>query len=198
LFEGYREQFLSINRDIVENNSILSERFRALSDELKRLSKEGTRIDKCHVCSYAAAVSTHNNSSGSFKYNLARCLLCNSVSHFTEFSITCSECEEVMVMSSAEDSCGCCGREFSISEIAEAMSIKDEPNAYCDYCQGYFQAKDLMCTVAALGEEFFICLSCFEVYDQIYTCSWCGEHQTGDVTMADLDGCIMCDGNPRL
>ena len=105
-----------------------------------------------------------------------------------------------MILEEGFSKCSSCGVEIEPEDLAECLideaaafaDYKDVGDYYspgnCGFCDGYH-------TVVRTEKDQLVCACCFELFDSLQFCQFCGDPNTDDMTASYSFGCNHCDGS---
>lgn len=191
-FKDHRVEISNLEKVMRGHRKYLEAKYKALSEEIKARVAAGEQVSACESCGFDAAVLKPIRN---FIYH-GRCLVCDRSGNHVE--IDCPKCSESLILSEAYCECPHCQEGIDPEKIKDAFvdpaevhrAIKDGDDHYadinCDHCDGYH-------TVVRM-EDKYLCTNCFVVFDDVQSCDWCNELNTGDMSDSYSAGCNHCDG----
>jgi hypothetical protein len=194
VFSRWSTPLLEIDRKLRSSHTFLQVTYDQIKSEVEARKKEGDIFQCCPSCGFE---SHHYEADQKVVYE-ASCLVCG----LTEkaLKIGCASCgEKVTFINEGFGQCDSCGVSFEPVDLAaelidegaahiaamEADSSWDLGN--CSDCDGYQ-------TVVRTKDDFYLCTSCFLMLDNLQSCGWCNEPNTGDMEHSSWAGCNHCDG----
>lgn len=201
LLQRWSKHFIEFGPEIADINSrmklhkrYLSAKFTELKLELDEFRRIGMAPELCGVCGFDAAVPSED---GDEQINFVHCQVCDYAD--TQVTIPCPSCL-VMVVIAREGfaTCDSCDFEIRPEHLVDALmdlttmhfAIKGGDNSWdignCGNCEGTQ-------LVIRRGIGYF-CTGCFELFNEVEGCEWCGEPNTGDMEDSYGIGCGQCEG----
>lgn len=196
IFSPYLSEFKWMERALVANNHYAQTKYENLKPQIEGKTRGGAIFMSCPRCRTDACQLTKPESALD---NLSHqsCLVCFHME--TRLQVSCPECDDTnQYLCPAEPfDCKACGhtfksdgRIFSFLDECKTRGHKDDmfsnTPANCDECQGYQK-------VCEYGEGY-LCTSCFEYFESLGQCEFCGGHMTNSGEDTMYDGCEWCDG----
>ena len=191
-FREWSEQISNINKRLKGHKIFLQVIFDEMEDAIKAKKKSGDLFLHCASCEFEA--QEHSQEYNEIYH--AKCLVCDVIDICIK--IVCSECgSDVYFMNEGFSECPSCSAQYDPENVAHYLldktqvyvALKDGDDSWnlgnCD-CGGYQ-------TVVGIEDEYF-CTNCFEQFDYISQCDWCGELNTGDMEHSHITGCNQCEG----
>jgi hypothetical protein len=192
-FTRFSKKFRGISLSMKRHEQFLKVKYDTIFPEIKEEQNKGIDFFKC---SYCKLVSDREEeiSEPLFERN---CRVCDSNSKLLK--VGCPSCNNLIEVYDAGG--GVCHKcktridiEYLISQFGEDEGSKDyfssPSHAYCDECS--FPDRP---TVVQCGEDFWLCLYCLTVHDEVGECEKCGDLVTGDLSQSYMMGCTMCSDN---
>lgn len=187
-FSEHTERFHHLDRKMKRHAEYLSTVYEQKKEELSKLKKTGGKIACCSYCNFEAVPL--NGSLAQFKYGV--CKVCN-FGH-SQLTLECDNCDqEVTFINEGWGECPSCKKVYEHSSVYQLLDSYDYSSysdditpANCGSCEGYE-------TVAAI-EDKYLCVSCFELFDNVGQCEWCHATCTGDLSNSYWTGCGICEG----
>ena len=183
----------AIDAGFAEHRLYAKAKFESLTERLKAITDAGGILARCRSCTYEAAEENEDVDGTSW----SRCLVCGRQRRW--IVAACPSCGEKLENEGDDGArCDSCGTRFSVEQLVDELNeeiiTKDNymdvsTPANCASCEGYH-------TVIAWRGNF-VCVACIETVDELETCGWCGEANTGDMEGSGLTGCSACDGNAK-
>lgn len=194
-FEEWSGQISDVNKKLKRHKAFLQVVFDEMNDTIKKRKKSGDLFLRCASCEFEA--QEHSP-----KYNeiyRAKCLVCDIVDKCIK--VACFECEsDVYFINEGFSECPSCSKQYDPENIACCLldenksypAAKDEGGSWdlgnCGSCDGH--------QTVVRTEDEYVCASCFEQFDSISQCDWCGDLNTGDMEYSYVTGCNQwfCEG----
>ena len=199
IFSDWSEQLDGLNHKMYKLGTYLEVVYDQLSPEIFEKQTSGTIWVICPSCTYRA-IGYPPMSGGP---NCTECFVCGFASNY--LTINCPNCncdcgEPVLFIDDGHSKCTCCKHQFDPEQLAQTFidpadahrAAKDGDNnllGNCGECEGYH-------TVVHIDEanDSYFCTSCFDFFEVIKNCGWCGEPNTGDMENSSWAGCSACGG----
>lgn len=193
VFEPWLAQIAEIDTKLRNHRSFLQVVFDQLKPEIQKLTQEGFIFRECPSCRF---VSQRHEQITEEIYGSV-CLVCGlSQRHLT---IECPDCgEPVYFVDQGFAECAC-GKHLVPENVADVLIDDDAAHCAaregddswdlgnCSDCDGYH-------TVVRIGEDKYVCASCFGEFESLQWCGWCNEPNTGDMEGSYAFGCNHCGG----
>jgi hypothetical protein len=190
-FRDFSDEISHAEWAMKKNRKYLTAKFKALKQELDDASAAGCTPKKCSACGYKAAISS------TIDDNIIslNCLVCGHTE--TQVELDCPYCGMSTTVTDGRANCRHCGKLINPSDLANALldpaaahfAIRDGDDTWmvnCGVCGGDY-------TVIKCKNKHF-CTNCFEIFDGVDQCRWCGEYTAGDMEDSSLFGCGCCGG----
>jgi hypothetical protein len=167
----------------------LRTRFADLAPEIKRRKNTGSRFMKCNSCTL---ISTEFPAWKNEGLLAGTCLVCGYGRN-----VVCTECQECRKHTILEPnniaSCNHCAKAIDVEEAlgaqyADWSSGEDVYEADCPECGEHLSVKQ--CDIY----EGYVCCNCFETFNELFQCEYCGGCTTTDNPDSYLEGCENCEG----
>jgi len=198
----WKESFIAWNHELRQIDTLfkkhrdyLSVIFEAIKPQILDATSKGRRFKKCRSCNFES-LEFSESPGGPFSAN---CLVCDLLE--TTLTVECPKCKNpISFVNEGFAVCGACGKNIEPEDLTSSFvdpylahrAIKDGDNSYdlgnCAQCDGYH-------TVVPTPNGDYFCTNCFEQFDSLSPCQWCGEPNTGDMDLSGIDGCSHCDGS---
>lgn len=186
LFNQFEDKTSSLHFKIHRLKDFLNEKFVNLQQHINNGKLKGNHYLSCPACSFDSFEILKSNDT----IQNGVCLVCGH-SENTVFT-SCEDCGIDFNLFSGEQSCPKCKNDIDVydivCEVVTSDNYYDTVSATCSECGEYesvHQRSD--------GNGFF-CVSCFETFEYIYQCEYCGSHSTTEREHSYLSGCEICDG----
>ncbi|NOI02359.1 hypothetical protein F0241_14795 [Vibrio kanaloae] len=189
-FSEHTKRFHNLDWKMKRHAEYLSTIYEQKTEELSKLKKAGSEIVSCSYCSFKAVPL--NGSLALLKYGV--CKVCN-FSH-SQLMLECDSCDKkVTFINEGWGECPSCKKVYEHSDVYQLLdSYGYDHSSYpdnitpanCGSCEGYE-------TVAAI-EDKYLCVSCFDLFDNVGQCEWCHTTCTGDLSNSYWAGCAVCEG----
>ncbi len=120
------------------------------------------------------------------------------VSSLKHLDIKCEECGEVVsFVGEGFATCGSCEKVYEPDDLARVIIDKNaayeagkegsDASGSCSNCETFD-------TVVLTENGKWVCASCFDVFDDLEQCGYCGHLNTGDMEDSYAIGCVICEG----
>jgi hypothetical protein len=192
IFEAWRPQIYAIQAGMKRIESYLDVVFREKEPSIEVHRNSGCEIHSCPACGHQSFLRHAEADSSAFA-TLCQCLVCEFTSK--AIKMICGLCNQSTTL--FEDGWSACGckTEHSPEDIRDRLrkqlGITDEAlldDANCSECDGHF-------TVMQLASDHWFCTSCFAEFEEVHSCGWCDELNTGDMDQSFVAGCNQCSGS---
>lgn len=195
IFSDYGEKIDEINRKMKRHKIYLNTVYERLKPELKEEKSKGIKFTKCNRCLKPASEEIQKTE---FLY-LHKCRVCLYEEYSLKVPCPTEDCEHHLIFSEEnfDNKLQCeAGHDFEKNGLAELLDTN--PTTYDNYFEQSSKNCANCCSHDSVIEhnEYYICLECFYVSDDIAYCEWCNEGQIagGDLEMSHYSGCEFCDG----
>lgn len=171
--------------------------FGELGSEIDQMKKQGDTFKACYFCKFEALPFPRSNNEEDGLPHPSKCLVCDNPSLYIR--IDCPECQRtVTFINDGSSSCEC-DQKFDPPRLAELLDCSMESTreklkmgysntlGNCSNCEGYQ-------TVVEIKNGEYFCASCFETFERLEHCVFCGQLDTGDMTDSFVAGCSVCSG----
>ena len=196
VFSAWILKLSEIDDNLRRLNEFLQVVFDQVTPEIEKRKENGAEFRDCPSCGFR---SQEHHDEIDDPYD-AECLVCDLTDKC--LIIECPGCgTAVLFVNEGFGECENCGRTFEPEHVAKALV--DEGAAYiaaregddswdpgnCSDCDGFH-------TVARLSDDGdrWLCASCFGDFDNMASCGWCNELNTGEMEDSFWAGCSVCDG----
>lgn len=191
VFKDKIDDIETVNKKLKANHEFL----RIVYDKIKLMIQEeitsGVLYTDCPSCSYESLKHESNNEDQF--YNVF-CKVCD----FTEvvFHSKCTDCNhDIFFIGEGYTTCSNCEGKYSPDFISEKIydgpCSHDEDSSLDDiHCEECWENDSVVRT----SDNNYRCTNCFEVYDDIFQCEWCGTYGTVYYEYSYLNGCSACEG----
>ncbi len=191
-FHEFIDRFNEIDTAMLKHKEFLRGKYDGLNAQIEKEMAEGIPYKPCSLCGYPAnrlEEDVHPVFNGF-------CQVCIGWMRFLE--VTCDDCGTFNYydMNDDERQCAGCDNTFNMEKLIE-MFGGDSPgdgkftDGYCEECHwvhtGHTVVENEMCEVPR-----YICLSCYEVYDEMDQCHRCGANIAGSHPDTGTYGCVEC------
>ncbi|UML82795.1 hypothetical protein FH587_02205 (plasmid) [Leptospira interrogans] len=193
LFGNWASEIERIERKFKVQREYLQIVYDGMEPKINEFIEKGNKVKLCPSCGFSAM--TNSTEINSVQEN--ECFVCNVIE--TSLVIECPHCQtEVAFFNEGYATCNNCNNEFDPDKLASILhdekflpgDIVDSLDLLgnCSECDGYE-------TVAPSPDGGYICTSCFETFDNLEVCDWCGIPNTSDMSFTGIQGCNFCDGS---
>lgn len=192
-FREWSEQISDINEKLKGHKIFLQVIFNEIEDTIKEKVKSGYLFLRCASCGFEAQEHSREYK----EIYQAKCLVCDVID--TCIKIKCSKCRSDMYfVNGGFSECLSCSTQYEPTDLAyhlldgiqSHIAAKDGDDSWtlgnCDFCDSYQ-------TVVRIEDEY-VCTNCFEQFDCMSRCDWCGALNTGDMEHSYITGCNQCEG----
>jgi len=195
VFSAYTERINAVNARMKKHQVYLNEVFVRISPELEIERKKGAIFAECRNCSFEAAEEFKKTE---YLHDY-KCLVCLFADTIINIPCTAENCTNIIGcnMETGIDIMKCKdGHEVTREEISNLL---DTSPATYDNHTNHVTKNCVMCgergDVVEHG-DYFVCVDCFFITDDIEYCKWCdeGEIGGGDLENSYYHGCNFCYG----
>lgn len=193
IFGPWLEKIDTIEEKLKAYRDFLALVFKEVEHVLEEHRKAGALIEPCGACGFESMA--HDPELNAL--DIATCMVCGHTVRCV--TIECPECHEhVRFEGEGFTTCEDCNVQLEPEQLADAMeddgaayeTAKEgsEPRGNCGDCDGYHTV-----VYTPNGQWFSAC--CLVEHEDLGTCGWCNEHNTGDMEMSYHTGCNFCEGH---
>lgn len=185
-FSELTSKISELNVKIHERKDFLKVKFESLKYEIYQKKNMGSSFEKCPTCEFLS-FEIKPNEETLIIYGM--CLVCGQSKNIA--CIDCEHCHEKIYLFPEEAKCPKCKNE--IDTAAELTEHKHDPDdvyqiADCPECG------EIRSVGRRIDGNGYVCTKCFECFDALYACGFCGEYSTNVNEFSYLVGCEYCDG----
>ncbi len=185
-----------VNQKLKTHNELLRIIYERIKDQIKAENAAGTIYSACPSCSFESLKHNLSNIDEFYEVNCGVCDF-NKVSFYSN----CTNCNNsIFFIGEGQTECTSCGESFYPDFISE--KIYHGPSQYEVTREGATAFNDINCdecwennSVVETSDDSYRCTSCFEHFDNVYECEWCGGYTTSELEYSYLSGCGECEGH---
>ena len=194
VFGEWIEQLENADKKLRKHKDLLQVIFDENTDAIQERTKRGALFILCSSCGFKA----QEHSSVIDEYYWSKCWVCDVICFCLKME--CLECQsKVIFVNEGYSTCESCLRDYEPEDVVDRLvdkaqlhiAAKENDNSWdlghCSSCDGCE-------TVVRLEDESYVCANCFNKFEYMSQCGWCGELNTGDMEHSYVAGCSQCDG----
>lgn len=191
-FIDYLSRFEDIDTDMLKYKEFLKGKHDALKDHIQKQIEAGIVYMHCQSCGYLACRLQEDI----YPRFLGTCRICPSWMLCLEAK--CEHCETVNYLEWDWEGTECinddCREPFEIEYLLRLYgNERPEDGAYTNgFCEECYYAFPGHTVVEREGGEYYLCLSCFEIYYKMDECLRCGANLAGSHPDTGTFGCVDC------
>ncbi len=193
-FSPWSEKLESMDGNLRKLHDFLIVIFDNIKEEIELRKKNGDVYRECLSCGF----ESEKYENVQYQIYESNCLVC--MRETKNIDIKCPNCESIVSFRGDGFAlCSSCKKNIDPPHLANELidknasheAHKEGDNSWdlgnCSNCGGYHE-------VARAADDEWICVSCFQVFDQLNECEWCNEYTTEDLTLSYSFGCSFCEG----
>jgi len=198
IFEGALGSYLASQETtlLIKNSYYADIRFEHVKRLLDKHIEDGGDINECYLCKKLAAPVNIAFNIENFVIKTSTCLVCSSIQdRVAEFP--CPECSDKQSLAAWYDSdfeCNTCQYSASRYDLFDTANYSPEEYIFSVNPAGCSEC-EVENSVCRLGDGYF-CTYCFERFEAIGQCEYCGTYSTEISEFSSMNGCAFCSGHP--
>lgn len=193
-FSEFSDQIAEADGAMKAHRKYLTAKFKALKPELDAARKDGSTPIVCVSCNFKSSIPMELDN----QIATLGCLVCDHSD--SQVTLDCPHCaQQIVVTTEGYAECPHCEAAIEPEHLADALTDHGRAHsafadgddswnpANCGACDGY--------QTVVKRDDYYFCTSCFDMSDEVHTCGWCNELNTGDMQYSYSTGCNHCDGS---
>jgi hypothetical protein len=187
VFASYKGNLSKVEESLRKHHDFLKVVFEDMNEKIEKLKGEGSLFRKCPSCDFTSQEYKDETN----EFYVSECLVCGLTER--SIQIACDECDErIYFRNEGYAYCEKCDKKYapndliSIFEKGNISHDDDYSLGNCSTCDGYQ-------TIVQINDSY-VCCDCFDEFDSLTDCDWCGEPYSGYYEITYLTGCCACEG----
>jgi len=196
IFENYLEKISQINSMMKEHDIYLDTVFTNIAPEIEAAKKKGAEFKNCDRCKKD---SSEVSKLTDYLYS-CRCRVCLYTEDLVKVPCQHEDCEGVITIDGylgggSSIYCGDCDQAISNEELSELLDTSPRSHDSVDYTTKNCANCGTHAEVIQ-HEDYYICMNCYYISDDLQVCQWCHDGQIGggDLEYSGYSGCDFCEG----